>query len=111
MRAERLLRSFLTPVQLRDWVRRQRFRVLTRYGVIELGELYNIGFWPNAGGELRLCVVPTQNKGRDLPICDQWVNLLLALKSDPERFFTVANWRRPGGKFMFGPVPGIASKR
>lgn len=106
-RAESLLRSLLTRDQLRDWVGRQRFLVSTRYGVLEFGELYNIGFWPNGGGEFKLCVVPTQDKGRDLPIADQWINLLLALKASPERFFTVANWRRPGGQFMIGPVPGF----
>jgi len=106
-RAERLLRSLLTNEQVLDWVQSQRFTVPTPYGVVELGELYNIGFWPSSGGEFRLCVIPTQKKGVDLPLCDQWVNLLLVLKSDPERFFTVANWRRPGGKFMFGPVPCI----
>jgi hypothetical protein len=106
-RAENLLRSLLTAEQLRDWVGRQRFLVSTRYGALEFGELYNIGFWPNSRGEFRLCVVPTRDEGRDLPVADQWINLLLALKANPERFFTVANWRRPGGQFMIGPVPGF----
>jgi hypothetical protein len=81
--------------------------VSTQYGVLEFGELYNIKYWPRDGGEFRLCVVPTQNKGRDLPLADQWTNLLLALKANPKWFFTVANWRRPGGATMVGPVPGF----
>ena len=42
-RAESLLRSLLTAEQLRDWDGRQRFLVSTQYGVLEFGELYNIG--------------------------------------------------------------------
>ena len=66
-----------------------------------------MGFWPNDGGEFRLCVVPTQDKGRDLPVADQWINLLLALKASSEQFFAVADWRKPGWQFMIGPVPGF----
>lgn len=107
-RADRLLRSLLNPEQLRDWTVNERFRVTTPYGIVELGELFNIGFWTPRGDEYRLCVVPTQNHGLDMPIADQWINLLLVLRSDPERFFTVANWRKSEGRqFMRGPVPGL----
>jgi hypothetical protein len=106
-RAERLLRSLLTSTQLEEWLKRRKFLVQTKFGTFEFGELYNIRFWPNGNDELRLYVVPTQNKGRDLPLADQWTNLLLALRSDPERFLTVATWRKPEGHLMFGPVPGF----
>ena len=80
----------------------------TEFGEVELGELFNIGFWPRTGGEYRLCVVPT---GRRLPEPDIWTNLLLALKTDPVKFFRVANWRRSlVDKWSFGPVPGFATR-
>jgi hypothetical protein len=79
--------------------------VPTQFGSLEFGDLFNIGFWPSEGRELRLCVVPTGKD--DLPNADIWTNLLLALKADPKWFFTVANWRRPGGEWHFGPVPGL----
>jgi len=87
-------------------VTRRRFLVETQFGNVELGELFNIGFWPRTGGEYRLCVVP---RGRKLPEPDIWTNLLLVLKTDPVKFFRVANWRRPpNGKWSFGPVPGFS---
>ena len=104
-RAQALLCSLLTPEQTDDWVYRRRFSVATPYGTVELGRLFDLGFWPTAGGELRLCVVPTG--ATHLPEPDIWANLLLALRSDPDWFFTVANWRRPDGHWNFGPVPGI----
>lgn len=106
-RAARLLRSLLSPEQRRDWVTRRRFLVETQFGKVELGELFNIGFWPATGGELRLCVVPT---GKTLPGPDIWTNLLLVLKTDPVKFFKVANWRRPPNTtWYFGPVPGFSA--
>jgi hypothetical protein len=105
-RAARLLRSLLSPEQKADWRARRKFFVPTEFGRLEFGELFNIGFWPKDGGEYRLCVVPT---GRQLPLPDIWTNLLLALSSDPARFFWVANWRRPpNGTLHLGPVPGFS---
>jgi hypothetical protein len=103
-RAAQLLRSLLRPDQRTEWVSRHRFTVATPFGEVEFGKLLDIGFWPPTGEELRLCVVPT---GAELPIADIWTNLLLALKADPRWFFTVANWRRPGGQWHLGPVPGF----
>jgi hypothetical protein len=71
---------------------------------MEFGRVSDIGFWPKAGGELRLCVLPN---GKTLPGPDIWTNLLFALKADPFWFFTVANWRKPDGEWNFGPVPGF----
>lgn len=104
-KAARLLRSLLTAEQRSDWVNRRKFCVPTRFGNLEFGELFNIGFWPSTGGEYRLCVVPT---GKELPLPDVWTNLLFALKADPAWFFAVANWRRPPDRqWHLGPVPGF----
>lgn len=101
--AERLLRSLLDPDQLADWTAWRRFDVPTPFGPVRLGRLYHLEFRPWSGPDITLCVVP---EGQDaLPVQDIWVNLLLALRSDPEQFFKVANWRRPKGEWMFGPVP------
>jgi hypothetical protein len=108
-RADRLLQSFLSEQQTSDWKAQRRFRVPSPFGALEFGRLFDIGFWPHTGGELRLCVVPT---GKDLPEPDIWTNLLLALKANPSWFFTVANWwRPPNGQWNLGPVPGFETRR
>ena len=106
VRAGRLLRSLLNPEQHSDWMTRRRFLFKTQFGRVELGQLFNIGFWPRTGGEYRLCVLPT---GTKLPQADVWTNLLLVLHTDPAKFFRVANWRKPPNKeWSFGPVPGFS---
>lgn len=102
----RLLFSLLTPSQRAEWSRCKQFSVMTQYGRVVLGRMSDIGFWPTAGGEYRLCVVPKD--GLTLPDADVWANLLLALQHDSRWFMTVANWRRPGGDWNLGPVPGIS---
>ncbi len=96
--------SLLNEAQRTGWGARHRFVVHTPYGVLEFGELYDIGFWPSTGGEYRLCVLPKGSTG--LPEGDVWVNLLLFVRNDPGWFLTVANWRVPGGEWNLGPVPG-----
>ena len=49
VRAGRLLRSLLNPEQHSDWMTRRRFLVKTQFGRVELGQLFNIGFWPRTG--------------------------------------------------------------
>lgn len=106
-RAERLLLSLLTPEQATDWSASKRFLVETPFGTVEFGQLSNMRYWPCRGdGELRLCVVPADH-GQSLPDPDIWANLLLAVKADPRRFFTVANWRAGKGGWRYGPVPGL----
>jgi hypothetical protein len=107
-RADRLLRSLLTAEQIEDWETFEKFRVPSPFGILEFGQIFDIGFWPNAGSELRLCVLPTGDD--DLPTPDIWANLLLAHKANPRWFFTVANWRKPEGRWNFGPVPGIEAR-
>jgi hypothetical protein len=101
--AERLLCSLLDPRQLRDWTDHGKFWVPTPFGPVQLGRLFHLRFRPWEGEPLTLCVVPVQF--RSLPEADIWVNLLLALRADPQWFFTVANWRPPGGQWTHGPVP------
>jgi len=105
-RAERLLLSLLDDEQTRSWRAAGTFTVGTSQGVVELGHLSNLRFWPGSGEpEVRLCVVP---HGRGLPLADVWVNLLLMLRDDPAHFFGVANWFRPGeGTWHPPPVPGV----
>lgn len=106
-RAGELLASLLTDEQRADWEARHRFRVETQHGTVELGRLHAMPFWSRTvAGELELCVVP-QGKD-DLPEDDLWANLLLSLRADPRTFLTVANWRRPGGSWHRGPVPGLS---
>jgi hypothetical protein len=108
-RAEALLVSLLTDAQRADWERRRRFMVGTPHGELEFGDLNDIRFFPTPANEYRLCVLP---KGSTrLPACDIWANLLLFVRHDPNWFFTVANWCRPGGEWNFGPVPGIKRRR
>lgn len=108
-RAEALLRSLLTNPQFSQWQLCGSFDVDTEIGHFELGELYDIGYWPERygrGPEFRLCVVPTVFG--DLPKADIWVNLVLALASDPRGFLAVANWRRPQqGQWHPPPIPGF----
>jgi hypothetical protein len=105
-RAEILLRSLLDADQQAQWGRSQRFRVCTRYGEVEFGRMHDIGFWPDGGGEFRLCVVPA-GRGATLPEPDVWTNLLLVVRAEPERFFAVANWRRPNGPWRPPPLPSL----
>jgi hypothetical protein len=101
--AERLLRSLLNERQLEEWSMHRTFWVRTDFGRVQLGRLFGLKFRPWRGPTLTLCVVP---KGYgSLPLEDVWINLLLALRGDPARFFRVANWRRPGGNWTSGPVP------
>lgn len=101
--AERLLCSLLEESQLADWKRTGTFWVTTDFGRVQLGRLFNLAFEPRQGEPLWLCVVPAGFT--TLPEADIWVNLLLVLRSNPRWFFTVANWRRRRGEWMFGPVP------
>jgi hypothetical protein len=103
-RAERLLLTLLDAEQVSDWRANQTFRVTTKFGTVELGRIQDIGYWPVAGSELRLCVLPS---GKRLPGPDIWTNLLLVLTHDPRHFFTVANWRMPNGTWYKAPVPGF----
>lgn len=101
--AERLLCSLLDQGQREDWTRNRTFWVPTEFGPVQLGRLFNLRFRPWEGEPLTLCVVP--DGFSTLPEADIWVNLLLALRADPRWFFTVANWRRRGGDWTYGPVP------
>jgi hypothetical protein len=98
-KAERLLVSLLDNQQRLAWHAKRRFRLSTPYGVLELGALHNMAFWPSGPHwdpghpkQLYLCVVPRGDFKR-LPEADIWTNLLLVVRAEPERFFTVANWR------------------
>jgi hypothetical protein len=102
--ARTLLESLLSESQLADWRKRRRFWVETPRGSVELGELYSLRFRGLSGGLLVLCAVPEDEL--DLPDADIWTTLLLVLRADPERFFHVANWRKPHGeRWSRGPVP------
>jgi len=101
-----LLESLLSPRQLGDWRKRRRFWVTSPMGSVELGQIYHLKFRGPTGIELVLCVVP--EGFRDLPQPDVWTNLLLKMRSDPDEFFRVANWRRPNQeRWHRGPVPKV----
>jgi hypothetical protein len=98
-KAERLLTSLLDPAQRAQWRTNKRFGLETPYGVLELGVLHNMAFRPTGPhwsehpcGPIHLCVVPRGELKR-LPSADIWTNLLLVVRAEPERFFSVANWR------------------
>ena len=98
-KAECLLVSLLDDEQRLTWRTKRRFQLSTRYGVLELGALHNMAFWPEGPRwepghpkQLYLCVVPQGNIKR-LPEADVWTNLLLVVRAEPERFLAVANWR------------------
>lgn len=102
--ARRLLESLLHPDQLSQWRVTGRFAVPTPYGPVTLGRLYDLRWRHPEWGPMRLCVVPVGHE--ELPEEDVWVNLLLALRAMPERFFAVANWQDPrSGSWRPGPVP------
>ncbi|HEY1653141.1 MAG TPA: hypothetical protein VGG09_14750 [Acidimicrobiales bacterium] len=108
-KAERLLVSLLDPQQRLAWSAKRRFRLGTPYGVLELGALHNMSFWPKGPhwdpGHpklLYLCVVPRGDLQR-LPEADIWTNLLLVVRAEPERFFAVANWRAPSHTSWYRP--------
>jgi hypothetical protein len=108
-KAERLFLSLLDDGQRREWRADRRCRVRTPYGLLELGALHDMSFWP-AGRQwdpghprrLHLCVVPTGNTRR-LPEADIWTNLLLVVRAEPERFLAVANWRGPRHTCWYRP--------
>jgi hypothetical protein len=103
-KALKLLESLLDGRQLNDWKLRQSFDVDTRYGAVTLGKLYDLVLTKPGGGKLHLCVVPGRHG--DLPIEDVWAGLLLALRTDAEPVFQVANYRLPHERqFRLGPVP------
>ena len=107
-RANELLESLLTPEELQEWRRDGRFWVSTPHGRVQLGQLYQLPFQPrNAAGDLVLCVVPNEPpRSPPMPGPDIWANLLLVLRTDPARFFEVANWRfARGGPWHRGPAP------
>jgi hypothetical protein len=107
--ARTLLESLLSKGQLADWSKRGRFWVETPRGSIELGRLYSLRFRDRNGDQLVLCVVPEDEI--DLPNADIWTTLLLVLRTDPERFFDVANWRKHGSeRWCRGPVPFSESR-
>ncbi len=108
--AEQLLVSLLDQQQRYEWEALRTFWVDTEFGRVRLGRLYDITFRPT-GSEypFRLCVVP--DGYRSLPACDIWTNLLLVLRGDPERFFSVANWQRGRGQWHTGPVPIIHERQ
>jgi hypothetical protein len=100
-----LLESLLDEVQLASWRDHGRFEVPVPDGTVELGELYNLHYRRRDGREFALCVVPRSYAS--LPLDDIWTNLLLMLRSDPERFFGVANYREycSFAGWHSGPVP------
>ena len=100
--AVELLESLLDETQLTSWRKHRRFLVVTGYGDVELGRFGRLAFSRCDGARFTLCVVP--NVYKDLPDADIWTNLLLAVKSSPERFFEVANWTAGSG-WRRGPVP------
>ncbi len=107
-KANTLLESLLSPDELQEWRRDGRFWVSTPPGCVQLGQLYQLPFRPrNAGHDLVLCVVPDEPPRQPpMPGPDVWANLLLVLRTDPERFFRVANWRFAGrGHWHRGPAP------
>jgi hypothetical protein len=100
-KAERLLVSLLDDRQRHDWRDKRRFRLGTPYGVLELGALHNMAFYPRGPHwdavhfkQVHLCVVPDGDLKR-VPEADVWTNLLLVARAEPERFFSVANWWGP----------------
>jgi hypothetical protein len=101
--AERLMVSLLDEEQRAQWKATRSFWVDTPFGRLQLGHLYDLYFRPRVGNALRLCVVPVDHLS--LPRCDIWTNLVLVLRSDPEEFFRVANWRSLRGPWQSGPVP------
>jgi hypothetical protein len=104
-KADRLLTSLLDSEQQLSWRATKRFRLDTPYGVLELGTIHNMPYWPRRERrQLNLCVVPTGDLAR-LPEADIWTNLLLVLRAEPERFFAVANWRRAGESQWYRPPP------
>jgi hypothetical protein len=113
-KADRLLVSLLDDAQRLAWRSKKRFRLGTPYGVLELGALHNMAFWPRGphwdGGhpkQLHLCVVPRGDLSR-LPEADIWTNLLLVVRAEPERFFAIANWREPRHTSWYrSPLPGL----
>jgi len=100
-----LLESLLDEVQLASWRDHGRFEVPVPDGTVELGELYNLHYRRHDGREFAICVVPRSHAS--LPLDDIWTNLLLLLRSDPERFFgspiTASTTRL--GRCSPGPVP------
>jgi hypothetical protein len=100
-----LLESLLDERQLASWRDRGRFEVPVADGTVELGDLYNLRYRRRDGCEFSLCVVPRAHM--TLPFEDIWVNLLLVLRSDPDAFFRVANYRRYNSAEALrpGPVP------
>ncbi|HEY5026206.1 MAG TPA: hypothetical protein VII76_14620 [Acidimicrobiales bacterium] len=102
-RAEGLLESLLDDDQREQWRSRRRFSVRTPYGIVELGRVSHLRFDDLDGGHLVLCVVPLRSS--ELPPADIWTNLLLVLRGEPRRFFDVANYCVPGGRWHRGPVP------
>ena len=111
-RANALLESLLSAEQREDWRNNHRFWVPTPRGQVQLGWLYHLEFRPaGRGRRLVLCVVPVEPARHcaRMPLPDIWVNLLLVLQSDPDRFFAVANWREAGGgDWHPPPVPRAA---
>ncbi len=105
MVARHLLESLLDPYQRASWHERGCFEVPVVDGTVELGELYNLRYRRTDGCEFSLCVVPRSHT--TLPLDDIWVNLLLVLRSDPEAFFRVANYRRNGPTEALGPGPRL----
>lgn len=102
-----LLESLLDENQLISWRDHGRFKVPVSDGMVELGNLYNLRYHRNDGREFSLCVVPCAYQS--LPLEDIWTNLLLVLRSDPDRFFRVANYREfgSGAGLVPGPVPRL----
>jgi hypothetical protein len=99
--------SLLDADQRSEWDRRRAFTVHTPQGSVELGRLYHLPFRRTDGERFVLCVVPrTDQRVERLPLPDVWTNLLLMLGSDPDHFFSVANWYRPGERSWHeGHVP------
>lgn len=89
-RAHELLLSLLNPFQRAEYLHHGGFWVEVARGSVRLGNLYNLEFRPKEAPHKRqfLCVVPVNYQF--LPLADIWVNLLLVLHHDPEKFFRVA---------------------
>lgn len=106
-RAEELLLRLLDERQAEEWRARAAFTVDTPFGVVELGRLQDLTYWPrDCLGEIyRLCVVPTDMR---MSPPDIWTNLLLILRTEPARFFRVANWAKlPNWTWSEAPPPPV----
>ncbi len=94
VRADALLHSFLDAGQLAQRQRGGTFWVTTRGGTVRLGEMYKLMHIEFADPcRWRMLCVVTHDHGR-VPVGDEWTAMLLALRTTPESFFSVAAVRQ-----------------